>query len=124
MRHEGRANSYERGYNVEWRRARDLFLKKNPWCFGCEAIGVRRKADIVDHIVPHRGDELRFWNVNNWQSCCSWHHNSIKPELERLFKARQITYSELHLQSATAVKLTRQKHRPTIGIDGFAVPNT
>jgi 5-methylcytosine-specific restriction protein A len=33
-------------------------------------------ATVVDHIVPHRGDERLFWDsVNNWQSLCESCHN-------------------------------------------------
>ena len=119
-----RQNADIRGYDHRWRRATTEFLRRFPWCWGCHAIGVRRKAELVDHIVPHRGDQIRFWNSNNWQASCGWHHNSVKAELERRFEARKIPASELHLQSATAVKLTRERHRPAIGVDGFPIAGT
>lgn len=29
-------------------------------------------AEQVDHVVPHRGDPVLFWDVlNNWQSLCA-----------------------------------------------------
>jgi 5-methylcytosine-specific restriction protein A len=32
-------------------------------------------ADLVDHVVPHRGDPSLFWDeLNNWQSLCSSCH--------------------------------------------------
>lgn len=42
-----------------------------------------------------------------WQTCCEWHHNSVKQSLERLWKAGRIQTSELWLDSATAQRLTR-----------------
>ena len=34
-------------------------------------------ATDVDHIVPHRGDPVLFWDQSNWQALCHSHH-SIK----------------------------------------------
>jgi 5-methylcytosine-specific restriction protein A len=39
------------------------------------------KATDVDHIVPHRGDSILFWDQNNWQALCHRHH-SIKTRRE------------------------------------------
>lgn len=119
-----RDNAHDRGYDRRWKRARGHFLRQHFYCWGCGAIGVKRKADTVDHIIPHRGDLRLFWDRNNWQPACAWHHNSIKPELERRFAARKITAADLHLQSSTAVRLTRERYRPDVGIDGFAIPGS
>ena len=121
---KSRLNAHNRGYDDRWKRERVKFLLRNPYCWGCAAIGVKRKADTVDHIVPHRGDEHRFWMVLNWQPSCNWHHNSIKPELERMFTAGKIPSAELHLQSATAIQLTRERYKPAVGVDGFAIPGS
>ena len=32
-------------------------------------------ATVVDHIVPHRGDQKLFWDRGNWQPLCEHHHN-------------------------------------------------
>ena len=32
-------------------------------------------ACVVDHLVPHRGDRLLFWDASNWQSLCESCHN-------------------------------------------------
>jgi len=116
-----RLNAHDRGYDRRWKRVAREYLWRRPWCIGCLAIGVKRKAQLVDHIVPHRGDQTLFWQSANWQSACAWHHNSIKPELERQFASGRITHRELHLESATAVQLTRERHRPAVGPDGFAI---
>jgi len=39
-------------------------------------------ADVVDHIVPHRGDAKLFWDPANLQSMCKPHHDSSKAQLE------------------------------------------
>jgi hypothetical protein len=101
------------------------FLWRRPWCVGCLAIGVKRKATLVDHIVPHRGDQSLFWNSTNWQPLCHWHHNSIKPELERMFADHHLRASDLYLlHSVPAAELTRARHQPVIGPDGFAIPGS
>jgi 5-methylcytosine-specific restriction enzyme A len=119
-----RLNAHDRGYDRRWKRVSREFLWRRPWCVGCLAIGVKRRATLVDHIVPHHGDKSRFWDSTNWQPLCAWHHNSIKPELERMFADRRIRVTDLHLQSLPAVELTRARHRPAVGPDGFAIPGT
>ena len=34
-------------------------------------------ADVVDHVVPHKGDEKLFW-FGELQSLCHTHHSSNK----------------------------------------------
>lgn len=119
---EPRPGAYERGYDKKWIRAADSFRWRNPYCVGCAAVyGVKRPATVVDHIVPHKGDQRLFWDPSNWQSSCNWHHSSIKRELERRYFLRQISASDLRLTSEIAQQLTRERYKPTIGLDGFAI---
>ena len=83
------------GYDARWHREAEQYRRHNPLCIGCFALGRRVKADVVDHIIPHRGDQRLFRAVCNWQSACQWHHNAIKPELERLFLRGQLTAEAL-----------------------------
>ena len=39
-------------------------------------MGERVQAQVVDHIVPHRGDKELFWDKNNWQALCFSCHSS------------------------------------------------
>lgn len=32
-------------------------------------------ASVVDHIVPHKGDQKLFWRRSNWQSLCKRCHD-------------------------------------------------
>jgi 5-methylcytosine-specific restriction protein A len=32
-------------------------------------------ASIVDHIKPHKGNKVLFWDKNNWQPLCKRHHD-------------------------------------------------
>jgi 5-methylcytosine-specific restriction protein A len=36
----------------------------------CYDEGRTTAAYQVDHVVPHRGDQLLFWDRSNWQSLC------------------------------------------------------
>ena len=64
-----------RGYNRAWQKARKQYLDANPLCVKCMQEGRYVKATVVDHIVPHRGDQKLFWDRSNWQSLCKKHHD-------------------------------------------------
>lgn len=73
----------ERGYTYAWQKARERFLSENPLCKYCEKQGQVTAAYIVDHIVPHEGDETRFWDESNWQPLCKPCHDTVKAQEER-----------------------------------------
>jgi 5-methylcytosine-specific restriction endonuclease McrA len=77
-----RPSARERGYSSRWDKARATFLRSHPWCVMCAKQGARIAASVVDHIIPHKGDQLLFWNKGNWQSLCAPHHNSTKQAIE------------------------------------------
>ena len=64
-----------RMYNRRWVRQRASFINENPLCVACENVGRVRPAAEVDHVVPHRGNEVLFWDVNNWQALCKRCHS-------------------------------------------------
>ena len=66
-----RGGADARGYNSGWRKARKAFLQQHPLCVQCMKEGRLTPATVVDHIVPHRGNERLFWDVNNWQPLCA-----------------------------------------------------
>lgn len=41
-----------------------------------------------------------------WQSCCKWHHDSVKQVLEGMYLRGRIPLADLWLTSATARELT------------------
>jgi len=85
MAYENRGSARQRGYDSRWERARLVYLRQFPLCVKCEASGLFVAATVVDHIVPHRGDQVLFWDSeNNWQSLCKSHHDSEKQSEERL----------------------------------------
>ena len=75
--------STERGYGYKWQQAREGYLRLHPLCVMCDAEGKTKAATVVDHIVPHEGDQVLFWNSANWQSLCATHHSSDKQRQER-----------------------------------------
>jgi len=48
----------------------------------CKQDGRLTAATVVDHITPHKGDQVLFWDKGNWQSLCVTHHNAYKQKLE------------------------------------------
>lgn len=74
--------STARGYNYRWQKARARFLRDNPLCVYCQREGRVTAATVVDHIVPHRGDQQLFWDENNWNALCASCHSSVKQKEE------------------------------------------
>ena len=64
-----------RGYSSRWQKASKAYLRSHPLCVECMKLGRYTKATLVDHVVPHRGDQKLFWDQNNWQGLCARHHN-------------------------------------------------
>ena len=65
----------KRGYGSRWQKASKAYLGSHPLCVQCMKLGRYTKATVVDHIVPHRGDQKLFWDQDNWQGLCARHHN-------------------------------------------------
>ena len=49
----------------------------------CEALGKTVPANVVDHVKPHKGNEVLFFNPLNLQSLCKSCHDSAKQTLEK-----------------------------------------
>lgn len=77
------ANEYHHLYGREWRRQRKVFLLLHPLCTFCEESGRVRAATVVDHIKPHKGDVVLFWDTDNWQSLCKQCHDAAKQAEEK-----------------------------------------
>jgi 5-methylcytosine-specific restriction endonuclease McrA len=73
---------WRRWYSTRrWRIRRAIQLKTEPLCRMCKAMGKSRAADTVDHIIPHRGDPLKFW-YGALQSLCEDCHSREKQREE------------------------------------------
>ncbi len=97
-------SSTARGYGYKWQQARATYLLRHPYCVYClrdagidcndgeevvilacmEAGIALPHAQVVDHVVAHRGDMKVFWDSSNWQSLCTPHHSRDKQREEAL----------------------------------------
>ncbi len=83
---DDKKSSTARGYGYKWQQARLDYLSKHPLCVFCKTKGFVTEANVVDHIIPHNGDQKLFWNRNNWQSLCTSCHSSVKQKQEKQAK--------------------------------------
>lgn len=82
----------ERGYGGRWQRERLRFLHANPLCVMCLNEGRVTPATVVDHIIPHKGDQTLMWDSeNNWQPLCKPHHDSDKQSQDKGGNKRTVT---------------------------------
>lgn len=75
-------------HSKRWKDLREIVLIRD--LYRCRQTGViltgkhpAPNSPVVDHIVPHKGDESLFWDVNNLQSVSFEYHESTKKKLER-----------------------------------------
>jgi 5-methylcytosine-specific restriction endonuclease McrA len=73
-----RPTARQRGYTAEWTTAAKAFLAVYSSCRRCG-----RPATLVDHIEPHKGNQVLFWKRANWQPLCVPCHSSAKQSQER-----------------------------------------
>ena len=70
-----RGTSHQRGYDARWRKARLAYLRQHPLCVLCEKEKRITPAEVVDHVVDHKGDQRLFWDEANWRALCREHHD-------------------------------------------------
>jgi 5-methylcytosine-specific restriction enzyme A len=71
-----RPSAARRGYGPRWRRARRRYLARHRLCVRCAAAERVEPATVVDHVVPHRGDQELFWDEANWAALCKRCHDA------------------------------------------------
>ena len=62
-------------------RARQL--RAHPYCQCPHHKGKGERANVADHIEPHKGDPRLFWNPRNLQSMAQHCHDKYKASQER-----------------------------------------
>lgn len=62
-------------YGADWRRLREFHLKREPLCRECQAKGIIKEGEEVDHIIPHNGDMGLMMDRENLQTLCKSHHS-------------------------------------------------
>ena len=70
-----RQNSHQRGYTRHWAKRRRVYLAEHSLCVACQSEGYTVPATVVDHIIPHRGNQELFDNEDNWQALCKTCHD-------------------------------------------------
>ena len=75
---------------ARWEEMRQALLRSEPLCRMCKAEGKVEPAWIIDHIIPHNGDRGLFFDFDNLQPLCKWHHDSVKQGIEKLGYSKQI----------------------------------
>ncbi len=110
---ERRGSAHQRGYGDRWRKGRLGYLAKHPLCVAHLAGGKTEAATVVDHIVPHGGDMLLFWDSANWQALCKFCHDGIKKHLEHKWYAGLIDAEQLDLSKPS---IHHRLHTPQGGI--------
>ena len=78
-----KTSAASRGYGHKWRKAREEHLAANTFCVRCECQGRIRAATVVNHSVPHRGDQRLFWDRSKWESLCKPCHDGPTQAEER-----------------------------------------
>ena len=74
QRHAERENNWLG--TAAWQKARKAFLSENPLCVACQAKGELVSSTVVDHVKPHRHEDVDlFWDQGNWQALCKRCHD-------------------------------------------------
>lgn len=72
------AVKYKKLYKTKrWRNSSKNFRLAHPICVFCGAPG-----EVVDHIIPHKGNRALFFDPRNWQTLCKRCHDSAKYRME------------------------------------------
>ena len=76
-------HEYQHLYRTyKWQKIRKAHITEHPLCEMCLQQGKTTLARVVDHITPHRGNEVLFYS-GPFQSLCYPHHNSTKQKMEK-----------------------------------------
>lgn len=62
----------ENMYDHAWRKYCDKFLEINFECYACA-----KRATVVDHLRPHKGDDKLFKKLDNHIPLCVSCHNTV-----------------------------------------------
>lgn len=68
---------------ARWQRLRqDVFLRDLYQCRACGRIEADTSQLVCDHVEPHRGDLVKFWE-GPFQTLCKTCHDGEKQRAER-----------------------------------------
>lgn len=66
-----------------WGVLRAQQLAAYPFCQCPFCEGKQVRAEVVDHVIPHRGDSSLFFSAGNLQSLAKQCHDSAKQRMEK-----------------------------------------
>jgi len=66
-----------------WQQLRKEMLSKQKWCQCPHHKGKFVPGEVVDHIIPHKGDTKLFFDRNNLQVLSASCHNGPKQSSEK-----------------------------------------
>jgi 5-methylcytosine-specific restriction protein A len=83
---EHRPSAAVRGYGRDWQRLSKAFLADHPLCEcdDCKAGGLVTPAEVVDHVIPHRGNQRLFWDRSNWRAMSKRCHDRKTASCDRI----------------------------------------
>lgn len=68
-------------------------ILRESFCQECAKRGLRVRAEVVDHIKPHKGNWALFTDRENLQSLCKHHHDQkTMRELNETMRKRKVSY--------------------------------
>lgn len=79
-RFNGRA-AIDNMYDDTWRKYALKFLEINKNCYSCG-----EKSQVVDHLLPHKGDQKLFEQTDNHLPLCHRCHNTVTALFDRHHK--------------------------------------
>jgi 5-methylcytosine-specific restriction enzyme A len=65
-----RGSARRQGYTAGWDRLSRTYRSTFPLCAGCLAVGRIALAQVVDHVLPAKGNPDRMWSFENLQPLC------------------------------------------------------
>jgi len=69
---------------ARWQRLRWSVLVRDLFtCRRCRRVEAITSLLVADHIKPHRGNEVLFWDEGNLQVLCATCHNRWKQQQEK-----------------------------------------
>lgn len=78
--------------STRWQQLRKHVLNQQPLCVECLKSKRITPATVVDHIKPHKGDEMLFYDINNLQSLCKSCHDRKTAKEDGRWSRRVYTY--------------------------------
>lgn len=84
-RQRDQAAPWRKWYKLaRWRSLRlTIFLRDLYTCRMCGRLEGSTSRLVCDHVKPHRGNELLFWDEGNLQTLCKPCHDSAKQREEQ-----------------------------------------